>query len=224
MNALSRTFAAAVLGVVPSGVAVATEVVELSAFDRGFYGEGGGHSPSLTAYGVGANFGGTQVRNFFVFDLSDIDGEIVDAQLKYTFTEYESPDPFESYTLYDITIPLPGLLDGSAENDAYLDLGTGAEYGDATFLPSQENTPFLIQLNSIAIQSLNDAPAGLWGLGGAITTLDANPGTIEAMGSFGLSNDLSSTQLILTINPVPAPAGLPLLGSAMLFGRRRRRT
>jgi hypothetical protein len=205
--------------------ASAVETVVLNPIDRGHYTQFGSHSPSNTNYGVGQFTDGVGqiARNFFAYDLSGIEGTIIDAKLGYEFSSLLSPEGFEDYELYDVTTPIDQLLSGFAGEFAYDDLGTGELYGTHRFFNSQGLVPFEIQLTPAAITSLNNAD-DLWAIGGRISTLDGPLGFTQefAIVNITQSPDFSTTPLILTIE-IPAPGVLALLGAAGLCGRRRRR-
>ena len=68
-----------------------------------------------------------------------------------------------------------------------------------------------------AMPGANAAAGALWGIGGAITTLNGGDAYL-----FGFSGgDLADTQLVVTL--IPAPGVLALLGLAGLVGPTRRR-
>ncbi len=206
--------------------ASAADTVILNPVDRGLYTQFGSHTPSNTFYAVGqfTDGIGQELRNFFVYDLSGIEGTIVDAKLGYEFSSLISPEGFEDYELYDVTTPINQLVSGSAGEFAFDDLGTGELYGTHRFFDSQGNDPFEISLTPSAIDSLNNAD-GLWALGGRISTIDGQLGVTQEVSvvSSTQASDLSTTPLILTIEPIPAPGALALLGTASFCGRSRRR-
>jgi hypothetical protein len=227
-ESMNRLHTALIAGIVLAACHSArAETIEITIdpLDRGNYGMNGGHVPSNNSYAVGVSaVSPSEHRNFFVYDLSSITGTIVDAKLGYLFTTV-GPDTavqgFEDYELYDVTTPFDILLNGDAEVAAFDDLGSGTLFGSTTIFVEQEEIPFEIQLNPAAIESLNQAD-GLWGIGGKLTTITPGPNVSEGYGTTGVSQDLTTTPLILTIE-IPAPGVLALLGAAGLSGRRRRR-
>jgi hypothetical protein len=224
---MNRLHTALIAGIVlAAGYSARAETIEITIdpLDRGNYSTAGGHVPSNNSYLVGRIALGSVWRNFFVYDLSSITGTIVDAKLGYLFTTVgldTAVQGFEDYELYDITTPFDILLNGDAEVAAFNDLGSGTLFGSTTIFVEQEEIPFEIQLNPAAIESLNQAD-GLWGIGGKLTTITPGPNVSEFYGTTGVSQDLTTTPLILTIE-IPAPGVLALLGAAGLCGRRRRR-
>jgi hypothetical protein len=195
----------------------------INPVDRGDYANDGGHVPSSVSYSVG-NFASHPAvfRNFFVFDLSSINDKVVNVELQLLFTGFASLDPTETYTFYDITTPWTELLNGDAEVAGYDDLGTGTIYGQHTVSDAVEGVYFSVFLNEAAIAEMNLA-TGLWGIGGAFTSLDGNINTTEAMAiDPPWESDLTSTRLIITT--IPAPAPVAALGVAAMTTRRRRRS
>jgi hypothetical protein len=197
----------------------------LNPIDRGNFGGDGGHVPSNNNYLVGNENGGPSIRrNFFVFDLMALAGrgDIVSAELQLVYDFYFSADATEMYTLYDITTPWDELLSGDAEVNGFNDLGTGTVYGSRSYSDFDEGPLRSILLNAAALADMN-AATGWWGIGGAITTLDADINTSEIINPGTLnSNDLTSTRLVITT--IPAPGALAMLGIAVGIVRKRRRS
>ncbi len=195
-------------------------VATFNPIDRGNYANDGGHVPVNNSYLTGNESQGPSIRrSFFVFDLSSIADPIVSAELQLVFNFYASADPTETLTLYDVTTPWKDLLDGSAEVDAFNDLGTGSVFGEHFYSAADKETYFSIRLNSAALSGMN-AATDWWGIGGAITTLDGNLNTSEFLNpGTANSNDLTST--ILVIETIPAPPVFAALAFAAITLRKR---
>ena len=201
----------------------ATEV-SLIPIDRGLYAADGFHPQGLLSYNVGNAPLATplEFRSFFAYDLSEVRGTIVSAELRIRFGELQSSDPFERFELHDITTDMASILDGSSEIAGFEDLADGALFGAHEYETGVILEYVSIKLTQEALDSLNQAD-GLWGMGGSVSTLDDDPSTTELFLNLSSDNStLASTQLILTIE-IPAPGVLALLGAAGLCGRRRRR-
>lgn len=217
MNVMKGT--AIALGVVAITASTQAGVVIINTTDRGWYDDTGFHDPENDNYIVG-NFGDFTWRNWFVFDLSTIDVQIVALQLRALnpVDGFFSGDAVETYVNYDVTTNLTDLVDGLGGLPAYDDLGSGTVYSSYEASESDNETIIVIDLNAAAVSDANAAAGGLWGIGGAITTL--NGGDEFLFGFTGGGND-ADTQLVVTL--IPAPGVLALLGLAGLVGPTRRR-
>jgi hypothetical protein len=206
-----------------TGALAGTELA-LTPVDRGGYFSSGFHSAGVVSYAVG-NFVSSpqELRNFFVYDLSGVNGTIVAAELRIQFRVYSSNDPFETFALHDFTSPIGSLLNATGGVAAFEDLGDGELYGSHDFSKATELDLVPIALSNAALSDMNST-TGLWAMGGRVTTLDDDFfGTQEVLSSSSAQlSDLASTQLILTIE-IPAPGVLALLGAAGVCGRGRRR-
>lgn len=217
MNVMKGT--AIALGVAAITASAQAGVVIINTTDRGWYDDAGFHDPANGNYGVG-NAGRLTVRNWFVFDLSIIDVEIVALQLRALNPEggFFSGDAFETYVNYDVTTNLNDLINGLGGLPAYDDLGSGTVYASYDASNSDNGTIIVIDLNAAAVADANVAAGGLWGIGGAITTLNGGDEYLFG-GTTGGNN--ADTQLVVTL--IPAPGVLALLGLAGLVGPTRRR-
>ncbi len=117
---------------------------------------------------------------------------------------------------YDVTTNLADLINGLGGLPAYDDLGSGTVYASYDASNADNETIIVIDLNAAAVADANAAAGGLWGIGGAITTLN---GGNEFL--FGSTFGAADTQLLVTL--IPAPGFLALLGLAGLAGPTRRR-
>jgi hypothetical protein len=215
--------AAMLLTSVSGAGALAGTEIALTPIDRGGYFSSGFHSSGVVSYAVGnAVSSPEELRNFFVYDLSEVVGTIVAAELRINFSTVLTNDPFETFALFDFTSSINTLLDATGGSAAFDDLGTGECYSSYDFSEDDIFTIVPMVLNDTALDHLNDA-AGLWAMGGRVITLDDDfTGTDEVLSSSSAQAlDLASTQLVLTV--IPAPGVLALLGAAGLCGRRRRR-
>jgi len=175
-NALRiTTLIALTLVLTAASPATAGEIV-LEAVDRGNYSWEGYHSSGNTSYLAGdlAASGFVEYRNFFVFDLSSVEGPILGATLElYNPSDppdagngYRSPDPFEVYSLWEIVSDIGTLTAGGTDLvGIFDDLGGGMGFG----------TIVSILLNHNGGNSIAAAAGGLWAVGGAVMTLAGNP-------------------------------------------------
>src|SRR4051812_34302921 len=121
----------------PSTPLIAGEIL-LPASDSGWYNQAGLHNPLNTNYMAGFN-AGAEVRDFFVFDLSNLGlglnmGQVLSGQLTLfnpaSPPGYSSPNANETYTLFDVSTPIPSLVaGGTGLTPIFNDLGTGTNFG-----------------------------------------------------------------------------------------------
>ncbi len=216
--------AAVVLSLVVCGPVQAGLDIELLSQDTGWYDAAGSHTPSNINYVVGDALG-TNFHNFSVFDLSSITDSIVSARLLLfngasppnTEDGYISPDPFETYALFDVTTDIGVLTGGTGSVGAYADLGGGTSFGSVDISSADNGTFVVVELNAASIAALNSA-RGKFAFGGAITTI-GHPIDVQES-AFWFSHQSPDVRLIVTI---PAPGSLALLATFGLGAIRRRR-
>ena len=197
-----------------------TSAVTRPPVDLGWYTDVGTHIPTNVNYLLGncAGCNWDYYRSWFVFDVDAPGGLVTGAKLALQRRTYWSVDPTELITLHDVTTPLADLMNGVAGPAAYDDLGDGMSYG--TYDVLYPGTPNLVEipLNGQGLVALQDAPGGMFALGGAMTTLDADPTTNEYVFSgSGVSPDV--VELVLDVEPAwtwlgggtKGIAGTPLL-------------
>ena len=213
--------------------AAPTEAATLNAVDSGWYTSAGSHTAVNDNYVVG-ELSGVVYRNFFVFDLTGVSETITSASvLLYNPTNttpglrgYISPDPTETFGLFDVSTPIATLSASSASGSAvgigvFADLGTGVAFGEQVVSAADNGAVVSVALNASGIAALNAARGGLFDLGGALTTL----GSVEDERVFGFSVALGNPdvrQLQFETAAVPEPSTLALLASAMVLAVRRR--
>jgi hypothetical protein len=167
------------------------------AVDRGWYREDGHHNPTNPNYLVGNWTTEFEYHNFFVFDMAGGGGLITGATLALEHPyAFGTSDPFETYTLFEVSSPLADLVLGTGGLTAFDDLADGTEYGSYAMTSADGYSNVTIPLDTAGLAALNEAGGGLMALGGAITTLDADPTTVE--GGFGTADPVHCiSQLIL---------------------------
>jgi hypothetical protein len=115
---------------------------------------------------------------------------------------YDSPNPTELYSLYDVSTGVRDLVATQTDaTDIFDDLGSGVVYGSRLVSAADDGFYVEISLSADAVDSLSRA-VGSWSVGGALD-LSREPGPEP--------------------EPVPEPATLLLLGSGLIVGRRLRR-
>lgn len=193
----------------------------LNPIDRGRYSDTGYHETLNVAYGVGN--GGTFIdNNFFVFGLVGLTEEVVAAEIQIFNPWSISPDPYETYTLYDVSTDIASLMNGSGGTSAFYDLQSGIIYGSINISADDNGTTIAIALNAQAIQDINNNAGGLFAVGGTInSTIDyINPKQEEIFGFTSTDNPAAGVSLILTTIPEPSVLGL-LIASCGLLALRR---
>lgn len=184
------------------------------------------------------SLGSSESRNYFVFDLSQVVGQVTGV----TF-ELENPgvfstagfDPVTSvnYRLRDASQDSASLpVDASANlGDAgysdllarFDDLGSGTLFGGATITAADDSTTLSFTLNSAAIASVMAHQGGLFAIGGAIDPPAFN-NHLSRVDMF--NNGVGMIRLIIQTSAVPEPGSLTLIGlggiGALGLARRRR--
>ena len=158
----------------------------LEATDSGWFDQSGNHTSSYQNYQAG--WEDTEVRNFFVFDVSGLPaGEIV---LSATFRAYNpavhepdvtysggynSADTSETYQLVEVSTPaaLLGVDHIGTGVTVYADLADGPIYGTAVATQADNGQFIEIPLNAAGVAAL-DAALLDFVLGGFVGTLDSS--------------------------------------------------
>lgn len=177
-------------------------VFDVSAFNSGWYRDGGVYYGGNTNYIVGSCCGYAKYNDWFTFDLSLVTGAVTGASLK--LATYAVMGGASTFSLFDVSTSISNLTadhsNGGATGVAILeDLGSGVFYGSREYSTFDSGSIQTIALNGNAIAALNGALGNQFAIGGTLS-----PG----------------------VAPIPEPetyammlAGLGLLG---LAARRRR--
>ncbi|MEO0971929.1 MAG: hypothetical protein AAFX85_02455 [Pseudomonadota bacterium] len=158
---------------------------DIAAFDVGWCNEQGNHTPTNLNYLVGFD-SVNEVRNFFVFDLSDVDGEIVEASLRiYNPVDgLRTDEGVETYRVVDVSTDVETLRNGTGGVAAFDDLGSGTVLGEANALVRDINQTITVPLNADGLAALN-AAEGEVALGGFLPNVNDSDVPIEYL--FGFS-------------------------------------
>jgi|GEM_PF-1292574 len=177
--------------------------VVITASDRGWYNAAGSHSPGSVNHFVG-NDGAVLFHNWFVFNLPPLAAPVTHAELRaHTYGIY-SPTGAETYQLHEVTTPAATVqAGGSGLTNIYNDLADGPAYGARMFVSGEASRDVSIPLNQALRNAVTAAAGGPFVMGGEITTLDADPSTIE--GIFGGSGTNRILELVLTFGTGDIP-------------------
>jgi large repetitive protein len=201
------------------------QTVVINAMNRGWFTNKGTHGGTFSSNanyfaGDADKVDEREFRNFFFFDLTAVSQPIASAKLRLSGGDWFSLEPSENYELHDVTTPLASILAAGILVPAYTDFGSGDVYGSRTMTFADYGSMVEIELNSSAITAMN-ATHGLFGIGGAITTLDSLRNLEEV---FGRTGSLDVSELRLTLVPEPSsfsPLMLAAAGTAVTRLRRR---
>ncbi|MBS1828438.1 MAG: BACON domain-containing protein [Acidobacteria bacterium] len=190
----------------------ATTTVPAASF--GFY-HNNGTFTSSTNHAIGYYTGNPpgELRNFFTFNLTGLAGKITAAKLRAfnPASGFSSPDPTETYTLFDVSTPLNTLTTLTGGTAAFSDLGSGTQLGSVTVSNSANGTIVEVNLNAAGIAYLNSVN-GTIAIGGAITTLTSG-GQSERL--FNSASGVMVRELVVTYNDAPVPCTFALSQSML---------
>ncbi|MGH9721631.1 MAG: hypothetical protein ACRD8O_15595 [Bryobacteraceae bacterium] len=209
-----------------SSVLATAAQVTLDATDYGFRIDSGGPFTSSIVLGWCPCDPISELRNYFVFDLSSISGVITAAQLQLDMPApsgqlpvggYDSPQATETFQVNEVTSTIAQVLDPFANVAVYTDLGDGTALGSVVLNPASEGTLVVIPLNGSALALLNNQAGGQIALGGSVTTL-AKAASNELVFA-GNGGPAFLRQLVLTVESrveVPEPGTLWLAAGILL--------
>jgi hypothetical protein len=223
----------------------------LSATDSGWYAANGlnanGDVSGFENYAVGYDNGdfnpGQILRDFFVFDLSSVSGDITAATLDLYVPAsgtdagpgYQSNNSSEEYLLTGTDSAISDLTGSYGAGDAtgqsiYDTLGTGTTYADVSIVPGDQGTTIDISLNSDGLAYLNANE------GSQVAFSGQNPNVVTTNGlelyfTYTNPTDISvfsgtpEPTLDITFAPEPASPALMITGLAVIgVALLRRRT
>jgi hypothetical protein len=168
--------------------------------DRGWWQENM-HYPDIQYAFHG--FSGVTVYNAYVaFDLSGVTGPVIGAKLRLKVDWYQSPDSFESDSIWDIS-HLALLDSDSAENSSdtnlaiFQDLQSGIQFGTVTILSTDLGAIVETILNNSGVAAINGALGGAFAVGFHTDTVTYTPYEAETL-RFE-SSDSMINELVLTV-------------------------
>ena len=214
-----------VLFVVLSPARASAAVID--ALDSGWWDSGGYHDSAVKNYYVGGGFG-LNDRNFLVFDLSELSGVITSATLRLEnpVNGYSSPDPTESYTLFDVSTPIAVLRasgSGPGNIPIFNDLGSGSMLGSTTVSRGGSSAVVVqVSFTAAGLAYLQNAVGGQVAIGGALTSSDTNPDNIESLFGFTSAANVRQLDVQIGATAIPEPSMTLLVGVGLLVSGRRR--
>lgn len=176
--------------------------VTINATDHGWYDNLGFHNPGNKNYLAGEAGPETNIyRNWFVFNVPEFSGTIVQAELLINCYQNSSPHGRETYVLRHVSTPVATLTaGGSGLTNIYNDLGDGPVYSVRNVAVLESNERAIVPLN---VAFINDATAAMGAqiaLGGSIATLDDTPYNEHLFGISGYTTN--DVQLRLTFGTI----------------------
>lgn len=141
--------------------------VVLGAVERGWWRDDGEHvaANDNTFTGYLSQTGFTH-NSYFIFDLSGVSGTVVGAELWLEVEDYNSNDPSELLSVWDVSTPAATLeASGTGQVQIFTDLMSGTQYGSATFVQADEETVKTIVLDAQATIDINAALGSDWSVG-----------------------------------------------------------
>jgi hypothetical protein len=192
-------------------------------------------------YYTAPGFAPNQRRNFFLFNLADIDSPILGARLELFLppTGYISPDPSELYRITSSAAPPSVFLDAFLGDPAvtpamlaamYASLGTGTLFGEVNIHHSDAGHTIAIEFTPAGILALNMSLGDLFVTGGRLVDITPDsPGIppselVFAHTDVGAGPVPMPKLVLVTAVPEPGAGLLVLLATVAIFSRRNKQT
>jgi hypothetical protein len=149
----------------------------INASNTGWYQNAGlSNEPNGGNYitGLCSNCGGPIYRSLLVFNIP-VGIPITSATLNINTYTYDSTNPSELLTLWDVTTSLTTLEAGTGGISAYNDLGSGVFYGSRVYTAADQNNFETITLDAAAISAIQSDAGGSFAIGGALDVSSVVP-------------------------------------------------
>ncbi|MBX3317044.1 MAG: hypothetical protein KF902_09315 [Phycisphaeraceae bacterium] len=223
-------------------LANATPIEVSSSFSGGIY-DGGLTTPGFFNYYVGYSFPSSppERRNFFIFDLSDIDTPVTGARIKLFLpggptlpSGYISSDPVEFYRVSGSAFPWTAYVEafgGTATGPMLSAMfstmgGSASAYGVVGISIDDSGTDIIIELGGSAIADINAALGSAFLVTGRLTDIHPGaPGMPPSELVFAYTDIPHPLMPLprLELDIIPAPHSILPLLPLILAPRRRTR-
>lgn len=220
----------------------ATPIEVSSSFSGGIY-DGGLTTPGFFNYYVGYSFPSSppERRNFFIFDLSDIDAPVTGARIKLFLpggpslpSGYVSSDPVEFYRVSGSAFPWTAYVEafGGTATAPMLSAmfatmgGSASAYGVVGISIDDSGTDIIIELGGSAIADINAALGSKFLVTGRLTDIHPGaPGMPPSELVFAYTDIPHPLMPLprLELDIIPAPHSIVPLLPLILAPRRRTR-
>jgi hypothetical protein len=166
------------------------------AVERGWWKNDGLHIAGNDNTLTGQTNSTSKYNSYFIFDLAGVTGTVVTAKLKMEIENYQSADPSESMSVWDVSTAAATLDANGSDVGIYNDLMTGNSYGIFVVNAADKNTTLDIQLNPQAVSDLNAALGGTFSVG---LHVDTAMGVGSQWVRFSMGNEMRTHQLVLNV-------------------------
>ncbi|HKV98225.1 MAG TPA: PEP-CTERM sorting domain-containing protein [Vicinamibacterales bacterium] len=145
--------------------------ITLNASATGWYRESGtSNEPGGANYitGLCSNCGaGGLFRDLFIFNVP-VGIAVTSASVRINTYIYDSLNPTETLSLFDVSTNLGSLLAGTGGVAAYTDLGTGVVYGSRVYTAADQNLFETFALNAAAVGAIQNSLGSSFAMGGSL--------------------------------------------------------
>jgi hypothetical protein len=163
----------------------------IASANHGWYDSSGSHSAGNLNYLAGY-YDGDTFRDYFMFDLPNISGQLVDAELLLNAYEVDGTNGNVTFQLYDVTNAMTQLTNNqTSATNIYADLGSGMLYGGRDIYTNESGQTAVFPLDQGFLAAAQAAGSGPIALGGAVTSLTGSTANqdVFAFSSLGSASD-----------------------------------